>query len=101
MIVVDHHVAEPALPRAIAVVNPNRLDDRSGQGTLAAIGVTFLLTVATNRILRDSGWYDSSGRKEPDLLGLLDPSGAGYSVRCSAADGSEPSLREPGTQGNG
>jgi single-stranded-DNA-specific exonuclease len=72
VIVVDHHVAEPALPRAIAVVNPNRLDDRSGQGTLAAVGVTFLLTVATNRILRDSGWYESSGRKEPDLLGLLD-----------------------------
>jgi single-stranded-DNA-specific exonuclease len=72
VIVVDHHVAEPALPRAIAVVNPNRLDDRSGQGTLAAVGVTFLLTVATNRTLRDSGWYESSGRKEPDLLGLLD-----------------------------
>ena len=72
VIVVDHHVAEPALPRAIAVVNPNRLDDRSGQGTLAAVGVTFLLTVATNRILRDIGWYESSGRKEPDLLGLLD-----------------------------
>jgi len=72
VIVVDHHVAEPALPRAIAVVNPNRLDDRSGQGTLAAVGVTFLLTVATNRTLRDSGWFESSGRKEPDLLGLLD-----------------------------
>jgi len=72
VIVVDHHVAEPALPRAIAVVNPNRLDDRSGQGTLAAVGVTFLLTAATTRTLRDSGWYESSGRKEPDLLGLLD-----------------------------
>ncbi len=72
VIVVDHHVAEPTLPRAIAVVNPNRLDDRSGQGTLAAVGVTFLLTVATNRTLRDSGWFESSGRKEPDLLGLLD-----------------------------
>ncbi len=72
VIVVDHHVAEPALPRAVAVVNPNRLDDRSGQGSLAAVGVTFLLTVATNRALRDSGWYESSGRKEPDLLGLLD-----------------------------
>jgi len=72
VIVVDHHVAEPALPRAIAVVNPNRLDDTSGQGTLAAVGVTFLLTVATNRVLRDIGWYESSGRREPDLLGLLD-----------------------------
>jgi single-stranded-DNA-specific exonuclease len=27
VIVVDHHVAEPRLPRARAVINPNRLDD--------------------------------------------------------------------------
>ena len=27
VIVVDHHVAEPLLPRAVAVVNPNRLDE--------------------------------------------------------------------------
>ena len=52
IIVVDHHVAEPALPRAAAVVNPNRLDDTSGQGALAAVGVSFLLVVATNRMLR-------------------------------------------------
>ncbi|MBO6784224.1 MAG: single-stranded-DNA-specific exonuclease RecJ [Alphaproteobacteria bacterium] len=72
IVVVDHHVAEPALPRAVAVVNPNRLDDTSGQGTLAAVGVSFLLAVATNRLLRESGWYAPPDRREPDLLGLLD-----------------------------
>ena len=36
---VDHHVAEPKLPEAAAVVNPNRLDDDSGCGQLAAVGV--------------------------------------------------------------
>ncbi|MDE0781134.1 MAG: single-stranded-DNA-specific exonuclease RecJ [Alphaproteobacteria bacterium] len=72
VVVVDHHVAEPALPRAISVVNPNRLDDSSGQGALAAVGVCFLYAIATNRLLRESGWYKEQGRKEPDLLALLD-----------------------------
>ena len=72
VVVVDHHAAEPRLPEAVAVVNPNRLDDTSGQGILAAVGVSFLLAVALNRRLRDSGWYRSASRREPDLLALLD-----------------------------
>jgi len=70
MIVVDHHVAEPSLPRAIAVVNPNRLDEDSPHGQLAAVGVAFLLVVALNRRLREEGWYAS--RPEPDLMQWLD-----------------------------
>jgi len=72
VVVVDHHAAEPRLPRAAAVVNPNRLDDRSGQGQLAAVGVTYLLVVALNRALRAAGWYARQGRAEPDLLQWLD-----------------------------
>ena len=41
VVVVDHHMAEPRLPKAVAVVNPNRLDCNSGQGKLAAVGVAF------------------------------------------------------------
>lgn len=70
VIVVDHHVAEPRLPAARAVVNPNRLDDDSGLGQLAAVGVAFLLVVAVNRVLRGAGWY--AARPEPDLLQWLD-----------------------------
>ncbi len=70
VIVVDHHVAEPRLPDAVAVVNPNRLDDDSGCGMLAAVGVAFLLVVGLNRALRASGRFDDS--PEPDLLQLLD-----------------------------
>jgi len=72
VIVVDHHKAEPQLPAAAAVVNPNRLDDASGQGHLAAVGVAFLLGVAVNRALRADGWYAAQGRTEPDLRELLD-----------------------------
>jgi single-stranded-DNA-specific exonuclease len=71
VIVVDHHVAEPLLPRAAAIVNPNRLDEESQHGGLAAVGVAFLLAVAVNRALRQEGWY-VGGRAEPDLMGWLD-----------------------------
>ena len=70
LIVIDHHVAEPLLPSAIAVVNPNRLDEDSAHGQLAAVGVAFLLAVAANRALRDAGWYRT--RPEPDLMQWLD-----------------------------
>src|SRR4051794_11026574 len=70
VIVVDHHVGEPLLPPAVAVVNPNRLDETSPHGMLAAVGVAFLLVVAVNRALRESGWYRA--RLEPDLLQWLD-----------------------------
>ncbi len=70
VIVLDHHQADEALPPAFAVVNPNRQDDLSGQGHLAAAGVVFLFLVATIAVLRREGAY--AGRPEPDLLGMLD-----------------------------
>ena len=78
MIVLDHHSAEPGLPRARAVVNPNRQDetplaeDPGKLGYLAAVGVAFLVVVALNRALRAAGWYDADTRPEPDLMELLD-----------------------------
>jgi len=70
VIVADHHEAEAALPAAVAVVNPNRLDDISPHGHMAAVGVTFLLVVGLNRTLRDAGWFRE--RPEPDLRQWLD-----------------------------
>jgi Single-stranded DNA-specific exonuclease len=70
VVVVDHHAAEPQLPAAIAVINPNRLDDESGQGQLAAVGVVFLLVVALNRCLRGRNHY--AEKAEPNLLQWLD-----------------------------
>ncbi|MGE5268341.1 MAG: single-stranded-DNA-specific exonuclease RecJ, partial [Thiohalocapsa sp.] len=70
IVVVDHHVGEPLLPPALAVINPNRLDETSPHGALAAVGVAFLLVVALNRALREAGWYREQA--EPDLLQWLD-----------------------------
>lgn len=71
IIVLDHHRAEPKLPPVHSVVNPNRLDDTSGQGHMAAVGVTFLTIVAVNRLLRAQGWYNEQ-RPEPRILQWLD-----------------------------
>jgi single-stranded-DNA-specific exonuclease len=71
VVVIDHHQADEALPPAVAIVNPNRRDDLSGLGHLAAVGLVFMTVVAVNRVLRGRGFW-STQRPEPDLLALLD-----------------------------
>ncbi|MFQ5625771.1 MAG: single-stranded-DNA-specific exonuclease RecJ, partial [Methyloligellaceae bacterium] len=71
VIVLDHHQADEKLPDALAVVNPNRQDDVSGQGHLAAAGVVYLFLVATARQLRCEDWYGDENAA-PDLLQWLD-----------------------------
>ena len=71
LIVIDHHQAELTLPDAVAVVDPNRIDDTSPHKQLAAVGVAFLLCVGVNRALREAGWYGDT-RPEPDLRQWLD-----------------------------
>ncbi len=70
VVVIDHHQVGETLPRVEALVNPNRQDDLSGQGHLAAVGVTFLFLVGLNRALRQQGFFD--GKQAPDLMLLLD-----------------------------
>jgi single-stranded-DNA-specific exonuclease len=70
LVVVDHHAAEAELPRAVAVVNPNRQDQASPLKHLAAVGVTFVVAVAVNRELRGRGFFRR--RPEPDPLQWLD-----------------------------
>ncbi|NOZ42406.1 MAG: single-stranded-DNA-specific exonuclease RecJ, partial [Alphaproteobacteria bacterium] len=78
VIVIDHHQAEPGLPEAVAVVNPNRVDEGGGigedggYGQLAAVGMTFIFVVGINRLLRRKGWYRDQNIAEPDLRQWLD-----------------------------
>jgi single-stranded-DNA-specific exonuclease len=57
VVVIDHHQCDPQLPEVTALVNPNRADDLSGLGHLAAVGLVFLAVVATtaNFAAADSG----------------------------------------------
>lgn len=73
VIVVDHHKCASELPLTAALVNPNRLDEcdeAASHGHLAAVGVAFLLAIATVRELRGRGHFEK--RKAPDLMRLLD-----------------------------
>lgn len=67
VLVIDHHLSDKELPEANALVNPNRPDDISGLGYLCAAGVTFMVLVAVNRVLRQRG---DTGL--PDLMGMID-----------------------------
>ncbi|HYH17851.1 MAG TPA: single-stranded-DNA-specific exonuclease RecJ [Azospirillum sp.] len=70
VVVLDHHAAEPRLPPAVAIVNPNRLDEDGEYRTLCAAGVSFLAVVAVNRALREAGFFKD--RPEPNLMDWLD-----------------------------
>ncbi|MBZ9655652.1 single-stranded-DNA-specific exonuclease RecJ [Phyllobacterium lublinensis] len=71
VVVLDHHQVGGELPAAaLAVVNPNREDDLSGQGHLCAAGVVFLTLVQTLRTIREQ--HIATGVLAPDLLALLD-----------------------------
>ncbi len=69
VVVIDHHQLGHELPPCLALVNPNREDDLSGQGHLCAAGVVFLVLVAAARHLREIG--DPRARSL-DLLAWLD-----------------------------
>ncbi|MDD9336539.1 MAG: single-stranded-DNA-specific exonuclease RecJ [Wolbachia sp.] len=70
IIVIDHHLGTEKLPNAVAIVNPNRLDESSPYNNLAAVGVSFLLVVALSKSLREQGFF--TNKKEPVLFDLLD-----------------------------
>ena len=88
VIVVDHHKCAAELPRTVALVNPNRLDeedDAAAHGHLAAVGVAFLLAIALVRTLRERGYF--ADRREPDLLALLDVVALGTVADVAALHG--------------
>jgi len=70
VVVLDHHLMNHAPPKARAVVNPNRMDCKSGQGHLTAAGVVLVTMAAVNREARRRGSIGSNNL--PDLIQMLD-----------------------------
>ena len=71
VIVIDHHIAGPELPKAHSVVNPNRLDEDGDYGYLCATNVVFIVIAGMLRTLRQRGYFTKT-RTAPDLLNHLD-----------------------------
>ena len=68
----DHHQSDVKLPKACALVNPNRIDDTSNLNYLCAAGVCFMYLVALTKKLRDADWFKTQNINEPNILNLLD-----------------------------
>lgn len=96
VVVVDHHLMRGEPPRARAVVNPNRNDDTSGQGNLAAAGVVFVLLAALNREARARGLFVD--RPEPDIRRWLDLAALGAICDVTALTGFNRAVASLGLQ---
>jgi single-stranded-DNA-specific exonuclease len=68
VIVLDHHIGEPKLPEAYAIVNPNRLDETSPHTYLAAVGMSFLFICGIVKQLKKT----DPEIKLPDVRQFLD-----------------------------
>jgi len=70
VVVTDHHLPGDELPRASALVNPNREGDAHPGKSLAGVGVIFHVMLELRSQLRARGWFDR--RSEPGMAELLD-----------------------------
>lgn len=70
IIVIDHHIGVTEKPKALAVINPNRIDENFEHKNICGATVSFLVAVAVNKQLREEGFYQD--KKEPNLMALLD-----------------------------
>ncbi len=70
VIIVDHHQVGPALPEALAVLDPHQPGCTFPGKELCAAGLSFLVAVALRRALRERGFFTE--RPEPNLRQYLD-----------------------------
>lgn len=72
VLVTDHHLQGDELPKAVAIVNPNRIGDQFQSKNLAGVGVIFYVMLALRSRLRSIGWFKSANISEPNMAQFLD-----------------------------
>jgi len=72
VVVTDHHLAGEELPKAFAIVNPNRKDCEFAAKSTCGVGVVFYLLIALRRQLQSVNWFSSKALAVPNLASLLD-----------------------------
>lgn len=72
VLITDHHLPGEQIPTADVIVNPNLPGDRFASKNLAGVGVIFYVMLALRAKLRQAGWFEQIGIKEPNMSQFLD-----------------------------
>ena len=72
VLVTDHHLPGKDLPAAVAIVNPNQVNDIFPSKNLAGVGVIFYVMLALRSRLRELDWFNTQSIEEPNLAHYLD-----------------------------
>ena len=72
VVIIDHHKSQEILPKANALINPNRFDESGDYYYLCAVGLLFVFLVGLNKFLRDKNYFKDNNLNELDLLNYLD-----------------------------
>jgi len=72
VLITDHHLPGDTVPAADAIVNPNLAGDPFPSKALSGVGVLFYVLLGLRQTLRAQGYFEASGRAEPQLGQFLD-----------------------------
>lgn len=68
VVVTDHHLPGPELPKAVCIVNPNLSDSAFPSKSLAGVGVMYYVLLALRALLRERGVYTPATQPRLDTL---------------------------------
>lgn len=72
VLITDHHLPAEALPQAVAIINPNQLNDAFPSKSIAGVGVIFYVFIALRRHLSEKGWFAQRKIAPPNMAQFLD-----------------------------
>ncbi len=72
VVVTDHHLQGKELPKAFAIVNPNRKEDLFKSKSLAGVGVIFYVMLAVRAELELRNYFVEKNIAKPNMAELLD-----------------------------